>query len=253
MGDPQIQNLTSDEAGVEAAGDTGVGSAFNDGASVGKDGHLIRVTPELENEVIVPHAAVWGETQGEKLEIHGAMLLVNLDRVAAAEGDVRAAFAGKMRELATVAAAAAFTRTSGGDLGVLVGPNVPGEQGAAELGAGSDQQLDRFGGGEGSHQVDRAVQDARGVAGFDQARRRVGKDAGEAGSFAGEDVHRYAVTADGGGVDPGDRGGDSEVVEKITGLEVVGAIQDELNAGEQLGNVSGREVRDDAFGVNVGV
>jgi hypothetical protein len=35
-----------------------VGSAFDDGAAIGKKSELVRITPELEDEVVVLHRAV---------------------------------------------------------------------------------------------------------------------------------------------------------------------------------------------------
>ena len=58
----------------------------------------------------------------------------------------------------------------------------------------------------------------------------------------GEDVHRRGIGSDGGGVDPrfGLVGG--VVVEEITGLKIVGGIEDDLCGGEELVDVSGDEI-----------
>ena len=48
---------------------------------------------------------------------------------------------------------------------------------------------------------------------------------------SGEDVHGGGVGADGGGVDPGGAALDGEVVDEVTGLEVVGGVEDDRGAG----------------------
>ena len=65
-------------------------------------------------------------------EVDGTVVLVDLDGVAAAEGDVRAAFAGKVGEDALAADLAGGVRSAGVDLAPLVGPEVVGEEGATE-------------------------------------------------------------------------------------------------------------------------
>ena len=46
------------KTGVEAAGYGGVSGSFDDGAAVGKQRHLVGVSPELEDKVIVAHGPV---------------------------------------------------------------------------------------------------------------------------------------------------------------------------------------------------
>ena len=70
--------------------------------------------------------------------------------------------------------------------------------------------------------------------------------------MAGEDVHGGGVGADGGGVDPWDGLLDGEVVEEVTGLEVVGGVEEYLDGWggqrwvwcEELGDVGRGEVGD---------
>src|SRR5438132_8151734 len=93
------KTLGADKASVKAAGDRRVRGAFDDGAAVREKGHLVIVAPEFQHEVIVFHAAMWREPRVHLREGDGPMALVDLNRVASAERDVRASVAGKMREL----------------------------------------------------------------------------------------------------------------------------------------------------------
>lgn len=191
-----------------------------------------------------------GEAEAEVGEVDGAVMLVDLDGVAAAEGDVRAAFAGEMGEDALTADGAAGTGGGGGDLGVLEGavgvgvPEVEGEEGAAEEAGLAGEKFEGFGDLDGGGEVDGGGKDAGGVAGLDGAGGGLGEDAGEAGGLAGEDVHGGGVGADGGGVDPGLVLLDGEVVEEVAGFEVVGAVEEEMGRGEELGDVGWDEVGD---------
>ena len=61
---------------------------------------------------------VEGEAVAHGGEVDGAVVLVDLDGVAAAEGDVGAAFAGEMGEDALAADGAVGAGRGGGDLGL---------------------------------------------------------------------------------------------------------------------------------------
>src|SRR5208283_347719 len=63
---------------VQASRDGGVGGAFDDGTAVGEEGHLIRLVPELQHELVMSHLAVRGEAAGDFVEVYGALTLVNL-------------------------------------------------------------------------------------------------------------------------------------------------------------------------------
>lgn len=78
----------------------------------------------------------------------------------------------------------------------------------------------------------------------------------------GKDVHGGGVGADGGGVDPGDALLHGEVVDEVAGLEVVGGVEDEIDAsiggrvgddGDKVGNVAGDEVGDVGVDGDAGV
>ncbi len=58
---------------------------------------------ELEQQAVLADLAVGAEALGGGGEVDGAVVLVDLDGVAAAEGDVRAAFAAQVGEVAALA------------------------------------------------------------------------------------------------------------------------------------------------------
>ena len=129
---------------------------------------------------------------------------MDLHGIPAAQGDVRAAFAGQMDEIALTAGATAGAGLGGGDFGALVRPDVEAKQGAPQCwcGRAGDQEFERLGGGERRYQMHRGIEDAGGFAGFDQAARRVGKQAGR-GRRPGQNGQRGGVASDGGGINPG--------------------------------------------------
>jgi hypothetical protein len=245
-------NSGADEAGVEAAGDGWVGGSLDYGAAVGEDAEGVGAGGEAEEHGVAADLAKRGEALAEGVEVEGAGAFVDLDGVAAAEGDVGAIFSGEVAEDALAADLAIGARGGGGDFRVLVGPEVPGEEGAAHLEDGAGKEFEGFGDLDAGGEVGGGVEDASGLAGFDPAGGRGGEEAGEAGGFAGEDVHAGGVGADGGGVNPGAILVNAEIVDEVAGLEVVGGVEDEVGAFEQ-GQGGGDEVGDVGGDGEVGV
>lgn len=71
--------LAPHESGVQAAGHGGVGGPFDDGAPVGEEGHLIGLSPELQNEIIVAHWAVGTQALTHQGQVYGPLTLMDLD------------------------------------------------------------------------------------------------------------------------------------------------------------------------------
>ena len=63
----------------------------------------------------------------------------------------------------------------------------------------------------------------------------------------------HALAADGPGVDPGRARGDGHVVDEEPGLEVVGAVHDQIEAGEQVAGVAAGHVLDHGLHVDLGI
>jgi len=110
----------ANESGVEGAGEGDVGSALDEGAAVGEEGEGVGRTVEAEEESVEADGTVRGEAVAHGGEVDGAVVLVDLDGVATAEGDVRAAFAGEVREDAMGADGAVGVGGAGFDLAALV-------------------------------------------------------------------------------------------------------------------------------------
>ena len=176
-----MNELGADEAGVEGAGESDVGCALDEAAAVGEEREGVGWALETEEEVVETNGAVRTEAFAHGGEVDGAVVLVNLDGVAAAEGDVGAAFSGEMSEDALAADGAGGFGSAGVDLAALVCPEVVGKEGAAHEVGLVGEELEGFGGLDGGGEVDGGGEDAGGVAGFDWAGGWLGEDAGEAG------------------------------------------------------------------------
>src|SRR5215469_18373695 len=107
--------LSPDILCVQTPRNRRVGGAFDDGATVGEESHLVGLAPELQHELTVLHLAVGRKSAGDLVEVDGTLAFVDLDRIAAAHRNMRAACAGEMHEVTLPASAAAIARTSGGD------------------------------------------------------------------------------------------------------------------------------------------
>jgi hypothetical protein len=86
---------------------------------------------EAEEEVVEADSSMGLKTVSHGREVDGAVVLVDLDRVAAAEGDVRTAFTGQMGEDAFAADFACGVWFGGADLAALVAPEVVAQERAA--------------------------------------------------------------------------------------------------------------------------
>src|SRR5512146_2269706 len=69
------------EAGVQTAGNTGIGGALDDGATIRKQGHLQRIPVELQDKLVISHGSVGEEARAHRGEVDGAVAFVDLDGV----------------------------------------------------------------------------------------------------------------------------------------------------------------------------
>src|ERR1700722_18434160 len=139
----------------------------------------MRGTVEAQKEVVKADAAVGGKADTHSREVDRAVVLVNLDGVAAAEGDVGASDACEVGEGALTAYGAGRIGTAGVNLAVLVGPEIVREEGAAHEMWLVGEELEGLGGLERGGQVDGGGEDAGGVTSFDGAGGGLGGDGGE--------------------------------------------------------------------------
>ncbi len=257
--------LGTDETSVEGAGENGVGGALDQGSAVGEDGDRLFAAAKAKQQGVgaeVVDLGLASERGLERGKIERALMLVDLDGVASAECDVRARGAGEVVEAALGTDAAVGIGRRRGDFRALVGPEIAGEESAAEEPGLAGKQLEGLGDLERGGEVDGRGEDAGGVAGFDGSGGRGREEAGEAGGGLvvlrrlgsnGQDGHGGGIGPEGGGVDPGFALFDGEVVEQVAGFEVVGAVEQQVGAGEQGVDVGGDEVRDHWLDVNGGV
>ena len=101
---------------------------------------------EAEKEVVEADGTMRGEAGAHGGEVDGAVVLVDLDGVSAAEGDVRTAFSGEVREDPLVADGAGGVRGGSVDLASLVCPEIVREEGAAHQVGLVGEELEGFGG-----------------------------------------------------------------------------------------------------------
>src|SRR5579864_8578656 len=93
-----VRFLTAYKTGIQAARYCRIIRAFDDGPAVGKKGHLVRIAPEFQHESIVFDRAMCAEPRGHLGKIDGAMTFVDLNRVPAAQRNLRAALTRQMNE-----------------------------------------------------------------------------------------------------------------------------------------------------------
>ena len=239
--------LGADEAGVEGAGESDIGGSLDQTTAVRKEGEGVGWATEAKEEVVETDSSVGAEAVAHGGEVDGAVVLVDLDGVAAAESDVRTTLSPEVREQAQGADRAGGVGSAGIDLATLVCPEVVREQGAAHQVRLVGQEFEGFAGLDGSGEVDSGGEDSDGVTGLYGAGGRFREDAGEAGGFllhvgscglqvvsAGENVHGGRVGANGGSVDPGLGLLDGVVVDQVSGFEVVGGVQYQID-GDHVG------------------
>ena len=134
----------------------------------------------------------------------------------------------------------------------------------------SRQELQRFGGFDGSDHADGGIEHARRVAGRFNAgragnsfatvavpavmiRAAAFEQARKAGRFARPNRHRDAVTPDGSRINPRDAQRDRRIVQKQARLEIVRTVENDGKAGKKVGGVFRREVGHDAFDFGAGI
>jgi hypothetical protein len=132
-------------------------------------------------EVVETNISVGGEAVTHGVEVYGAMVLVDLDGVAAAESDVGTAFSGEVGEDALAADGTGRVWRRGVYFAAGAGPEIEGEEGSAYKIGLASEEFEGFGDLNGGGEIDGGTENAGGVAGFDGAGWGLGEDAGEAG------------------------------------------------------------------------
>ena len=180
------------------------------------------------------------------------MVFVNLHGVAATHSDVGLGLAMQIGEVFLNARAAVRVALDLHGLR-MAGPDVARDETAMESFAIAGKQLDGFGGLQGGDEIDDRAEDADGVAGFLHAPVGGAEETREAGGIAGENGHGEAVSGDRGGVNPRAAGLDGEIVDHKAGFEIVGAVEDDVEALEQFDGVLRIEIGYDSLDGNGGI
>ena len=110
------------EAGVEGTGEGYIGRSLNEGSTIGKEGDGVGRALEAEQDLVESDVAVGEEAVAHGGEVDGAVMLVDLDGVAAAEGDVGTAFSGEVGEDALATDGAGWVRRGGVYFAAGAGP-----------------------------------------------------------------------------------------------------------------------------------
>ena len=95
----------SDESRIKAARNGGITGALDNGTAVGKQRHLVRFVPELQDEFIMADGTVGLEAAIHFREVDRASALMDLHGIPAAKRDVRAPFTREVDEVALAASA----------------------------------------------------------------------------------------------------------------------------------------------------
>ena len=250
----------ADVFGVEGAGFVEVAGALDDGAAVGEDSDLAVGDFQAEEEFVGGDAvggAGLSEPLGEIVEIEGLLLAAGsqLDGVSATKTDgAEAAAAGEEFVISLGTAGAAGAEVVERHLVEVVFPGFDADEAAVDGVEVAGEDFEGFEGLEVGDDADERSDDAGGFAGFELARLGgIFEEAAEAGLAAGEDDHDQSTGGQGGAVDPGDVVFEGNVVDEVAGVEIVGAVEDELGGVGEFFDGVGIDVGDDGFDGDVGV
>ena len=178
---------------------------------------------------------------------------MDLHRVPAAQGGRRAGRFFQVGELAAGASGALRIPRGAFDLPDASIPYVDRGEARAHQVRVAGENLQRIRHLERRHRGHNRVQHSGGLARRLHARRRIGIDAAQARRAARDHRHGQAVTAHGRSVDPRNAAAHGEIVDQVARFKVIGAVQNEVRAAQQIRHVGGREVRHHAARVNAGI
>src|ERR1017187_9721977 len=116
--------LTPNESRIQAARNGRVSRSLNDRPAVGKQRHLVRLTPELQYKLVVPNVAQRLKPRAQLRKIYRPFALVDLHRIPAAHRNVRPPFARQMDEVSQ-ASSTSRPRMNRSQLRPLVRPHIP--------------------------------------------------------------------------------------------------------------------------------
>src|SRR6202035_5851664 len=115
---------------------------------------------------------------------------------------------------------------------VLVGQEKKEKKGARKWGgaAGSEQNLERLGRGEGRYQIHRRIEDTGGLAGFNHTAGGVRENARQTGGITWQDVQGDGVAPHRSGINPGKGAFHGVIIDQIAGFEIVSSIYNQRHS-----------------------
>ena len=189
-------------------------------------------------------------------EVETAAAFVDLDGITAAQGDVRLGLAFEVDEIAANAGAA-FGILGDTDGLEAAGPNIARDEAAVQGFGFSGEKLGCFGSLDGGDGAGGAVEDAGSVASFLEF--KAGEfairfeEASEARSLAGKDREGKTVTRNSRSVNPGNSESDCGIIDKEARFEVVGSVENDLEARKQVARILRIEIGDDRLDGGIGI
>jgi hypothetical protein len=222
-----------------------VGGALDQRAAVGEDADAAAVEREAQHALVpLELARARRQTLRQGGERRVAVARRDLHGVAPAQRECLAAGTVEVHELLPRAdAALRIARRAEPARGAI--PGVEFQQGRLEGLVRAREQAQGEAGGEGGDRADRGQEDAGGVAGRERAvGRRGGEEAREARRAPGEDREHEPGGADDARVDPRDHVLDRVVVDQVARLEVVRAVEDQVDVVREELEVARVDVRD---------
>ena len=227
---------------IEASRHSSVGGPFNDGPSIWEQRDLEWIFGELEHKVVLADLTVRGESLAHLGQINRPRMLVNLHRVSSAKRNVWTPFAGQVNELLAC-------RRSGTPDQVSMPPPQLVRCAIDRKKAGSAACcLSHLQGVSSLPSPPPTPQNSPQNSGFLRCRRcrprrrALRKNAAQARSLSREHIHRDPIASDRRRIDPGQGVLHCVVVDQISSLEVVGAIENQLHSAKHCFGVIGPQV-----------
>src|ERR1700758_5746446 len=120
--------LRTNKPRVQAPRHASVGGPLDDRPAIGKQSHLVGLTPELQHEVVMPHLAVRLEALVHNSEVYGPVTFVNLHGIPPTQSNVRPSLTFEMNEVSFSASPTSRSRLASLNLRALVRPHIQQQQ-----------------------------------------------------------------------------------------------------------------------------
>src|ERR1043166_7774203 len=228
---------------VQASRHTDVRGPLDDGAAVWKYSQLVWIERHTQSEFVGAHRRHCAQAPRELVQIQRAGALVDLYRVAAAEAD-RGTASIQVRELAPDTGRTIRVASRRVNLADLTGPDIRRGQETVYPTGATRQDLKRVARLKRSDRRGHRPQHACRLTSGLGALRRLRVNALQTRRDSRNDRQLEPVAANRRAVNPGDPPVDGSIVDQVARLEVIGSIENQVDAFEKLRGIRGREIRD---------